>query len=162
MIHIAFIEKDFITPLVEFIKSCPFLDPNDVDIAQFQDLGANYEGNAIEYTGTSKPTTLKNIYNTRYEMSLQDNFIIILKRRNRSNAYRLNTSNFMKNLIRWIRYQDLFGNPPRFGDLGTETLWADGGDSLGATENEDFSLYRLQLHIEYTEAYDPEYELSTQ
>lgn len=147
-------EIDFMTPIIDFIRTCPFLGTD----AEISPMAFNpdmvFDGNALTYTGTPKPVMVKDI-NGNVTSTKQANFILYIRRFSRDKFSRLDIANFLQNFETWVEEQDIIGTVPRFGTGDyPERIWADNGMFWQATEQADVTDYMIQMHVDYRLIYN--------
>lgn len=152
--------RDVITPIINFIKSCPFLDEYGIDLDNIgvQKINGNEsEESAISYTGSVQLTSRSDI-NGRGYSGRQANFNIWLLRKSGEDFYRKDVANFLWNFEQWVEYCQANELTPKFSldrsDKHEEVMFADNGDFFADWENMDSSLYMIQLHVIYFNRYE--------
>lgn len=151
--------RDIITPLIDFIKTCPFLDDYNIDLSDIsvQKLGDDKpEGSAIDYVGSVQLSNYSDIVNKGYSVR-QANFNLWLLRKSGYDFYRKEIAEFIWNFEQWIEYCQHHGLTPKISvhpsDQQEEVMFADNGVFFSDWENQDSSLYMIQLHIIYYNRY---------
>ena len=150
---------DVITPIIDFIKTCPFIDDYNIDLEDMsvQKLGGDEpEGSAIDYVGSVQLSSYSDIVNKGYS-TRQANFNLWLLRKSGHDFYRKEIAEFIWNFEQWIEYCQYNGLTPKFSadqsDKREEVMFADNGVFFSDWEDEDSSLYMIQLHIIYYNRY---------
>lgn len=152
--------RDIITPIVEFIKTCPFADDFDVSVdnltVQNFDEG-DYESSSIEYTGSVMTEDLEDI-NARAVVERQANFVLWLTKKDGVNFYRKETADFLYNFEQWIEYCQFNKLTPKISNNEQyheeEFMFASNGTFFSKYNDMDLSLYAIQLHVVYYNDYD--------
>lgn len=150
--------RDIVTPIVDFIKTCPFADEFKVDIDNLgvQRIdGTSFEGSAVDYVGSNQISDAGDIIND-YSVR-QANFNVWLLRKSDKNFYREEIANFLFNFEQWIEYCQINNLTPKLSndeeDFKYEIMFADNGALVYDTDNEQSSVYVIQLHVIYTNRY---------
>lgn len=147
---------DFMTPIIDFVKTCPFLG----DSTQISPMAFNpemvFQGNALAYSGTPMPILTRDVIGN-VSMTKQANLVLYIRRFSKDDFSRLDIANFLPNFEAWVEHENIFGKPPRFGIADyNERIWADNGMFWQVTENADVTDYMIQMHINYQLLYEDE------
>ena len=152
--------RDITTPIIEFIKTCPFLDEYNINM---EDMGVQRiqkninEGSAIDYAGGSQISNAKDLIRSRYSTK-QANFNIWFSKRSGHNFYREENANFLWNFEQWIEHCQAYGLTPKLSNDENgkyqETMVANNGMFFSNWEKTDTSLYMIQLNIIYYTSYE--------
>ncbi len=147
--------KDIVTPIVEFIKTCPFANDFNLDVESlsFQKLDNTEVGSALDYLGSSPADTERDIIGNSKNRR-QANFNLWLLRESDESFYREETVNFLYNFEHWIDYCQANGLTPKLTDSkrsqAQEVMFADNASLRFDLETGRSSMYLIQLHIIYT------------
>ena len=141
------------------IKTCPFLDKYNIDLSDIniQKLGdSEPECSALDYVGSVQLSSRNDIVNRGYS-TRQANFNLWLLRKSGSDFYRKEIAEFIWNFEQWIEYCQHHELTPKLSqdinDKQEEIMFADNGVFFADWENQDSSLYMIQLHIIYYNRY---------
>lgn len=152
--------RDILTPIIEFIKSCPFLDDYNIDVSELsiQKLSQGVpESSAIDYIGSTQISDLKDINGVGYS-ERQANFNIWLARKSEYDFYRKEIAEFLFNFEQWVEHCQAYGLTPKISqeksDWDLEVMTADNGIPFSNWEDNDSTLYMIQLHITYYNRYE--------
>lgn len=152
--------RDIITPILEFIKSCPFLADYNIDISNMgvQKIDSSgSDGSAIEYLGSIQVSDIDDIIGS-YSSERQANFNVMLVRNSEHEFYRKEISEFLWNFEQWIEYCQFNGLTPKISEdpdaQRREVMFADNGMFYSDWEENGSSLYIIQLHIKYFNIYE--------
>lgn len=149
---IDFNALDFSTPLIDFIKSCPFFD-NSVEFKVFDfdnvDDNGRSPGNMIMYNGTGQ-VDIKSDVIGNHLLTLRCSVMLFVRRASLDEISRASTYNFLSKFELWVAYQNAIKNFPVFGDGITTTLIvANNGSPWQETEEQQIMDYMIQLNYEY-------------
>ena len=149
-------EIDFITPIIDFVKTCPFLKTEDKISSMAFNPEMILQGNTLAYTGTPKPIWAQDVLGDVF-VTKQANFILYVRRFSKDEVSRKEIAKFLPNFEAWVEHENIFGTPPKFGNKDyRERIWADNGMFLEVTENKDITDYMIQIHIDYQILYKDE------
>lgn len=140
----------FMRPLIEFLKTCPFLDFT-TDIHGFPFNPNVIEGNGLAYTGTPRPSRIPDVTGGM-RITKQANFIFYIRRTWIDAINQEEMANLIAQFEEWVEREDILGRTPKFGDADfDEQLWADSGMLLETqSATQPFTaLYMVQLHVNY-------------
>lgn len=158
----AFVPRNIVKPIFDFIKSCPFLDQYHIDMTPsgIQRLVTDKpDGSALDYVGSVQLSSNKDLIQKRYT-ARQANFQLWLLRKSNHNVYRQEIADFLWNFEQWIEYCQAYGLCPKLSlnedAKQMEVMSADNGVYFAEWEGEESSLYVIQLHIIYYNQYDEE------
>lgn len=152
--------KDIITPIIEFIQSCPFLDEYGIDfsspgIQKFKD--GMPDSSAIDYVGSTMLSNQSDINRKGYS-ARQANFNIYFLRKSGHDFYRKDFADFAWNFEQWIEHCQYYRLTPKISDDDSdkiiEQMFADNALFFGDWENQDSSVYAIQLHVIYYNRYE--------
>lgn len=151
--------RDIITPMVNFLKTCPFAEDFGVDVSEIYvqnfDEG-EYTGSSIEYAGSTLLSQSDDILGENY-IQRQANFNIWLIVKDGQNFYRKDTANFLFNFEHWIEFSRFKGTFPKISmfeeDEESEMAFAANGSFYSKYGESDLSLYMIQLGIIYKNKY---------
>ena len=151
--------KDIITPIIEFIQTCPFLEDYNID---FSDPGIQKfkegmpDNSAIDYVGSQLLSSSKDLINNGYS-ARQANFNIYFLRKSGYDFYRKEFADFAWNFEQWVEYCQYNGLTPKISDNVSdqyeEMMFADNALFFGDWENHESSVYSIQLHVIYYNKY---------
>lgn len=151
--------RSIISPILEFIKTCPFLDEYNIDLSNIgiqKVEGDKPEGSALDYVGSNQLSSTSDINNRGYS-ARQANFNLWLVRKSGYDFYREEVADFLWNFEQWIEHCQASELTPKISldnnDKVEETMVADNGVFFADWENQDSSLYMIQLHIKYYNRY---------
>ena len=151
--------RSIVDPVIEFIKTCPFLDEYNIDLDDIsvQQITNNLpEGSAIDYVGSVQLSDTKDINNRGYSRR-QANFNLWLLRKTGHDFYRREIADFIWNFEQWVEHCQFNGLTPKISldenDKYEEIMFADNGVFFSQWEDGDSSLYMIQLHIIYNNRY---------
>ena len=154
-----YITKDVIKPVMDFVKTCPFLDKYHIDLtpAGVQKMvTAMPDGSALDYMGSVVVSDKYDIHRNRY-VARQANFYLWLLRKSNHDLYRREVSDFLYNFEQWVEFCQSHGTTPKLSDTEEgkyeETMTADNGNYFSEWEDGESSLYLIQLHITYYNEY---------
>lgn len=154
-----FLTQNIVEPIMEFIKTCPFLDEYKIDLtpASFGRLVTDKpDGSTLDYVGS---VLLQDGHDTngRRFTSRQASFQLWLLRKSNHNIYRKEIADFLFNFEQWIEYCQAYNLTPKISKSNngkiSETMSADNGVYFADWEGEESSLYMVQLHINYYNEY---------
>ena len=151
--------RDVITPMVDFIKTCPFAEEFGVDISDIhiQNLDeGDYEGSSIEYAGSSMLSQSEDVLGETY-IERHANFNLWLVVKDGHNFRRKDTANFLFNFEHWIEFSRVMGLVPKLSmfeeDEESEMAFASNGSFYSKYGESDLSLYMIQIGILYKNKY---------
>ncbi|MCL2775929.1 MAG: hypothetical protein FWD71_21670 [Oscillospiraceae bacterium] len=153
----SYIERDIITPIIEFLKTCPFLekyniDMSEIDIGKFKDK--TKPSSMLEYTGSPQVQFQTDITGNA-RITRQANYQLYLLKRGNDNLYRKDITLFIDNFEQWIDYCQVRGTTPKIGSKNfKEIMKAENGmffDDIPTGEGGFMQLnqYMIQLSILY-------------
>ena len=156
---VEFKTKNVIKPIMNFIKTCPFLEEFHIDLkpASVQRLATSIpDGSALDYVGSVMVSSNNDLITKRYTVR-QANFQLWLLRKSNHDVYRQEIADFLFNFEQWIEYCQAYGLTPKIssslnGEV-VEEMRADNGVYFAEWEGEESSLYMVQLHITYYNEY---------
>lgn len=152
--------KSIIGPIIDFIKTCPFLDEFNIDIQNIDTQKFSTDeppGTSVEYNGSVVVSRMTFVVGS-FEQERQMNLTLWLARQSNDNVYRTETADFLSNFEEWVDYCQSRGTTPKFGDEpDSEIMWAENGMYFSEWDEEKkASLYMVQLHIQYKKYYEME------
>jgi len=165
---IEFITDDVLTPIIEFIKTCPFADKYNIDFSEMevgQFMNMKKPSSMLEYVGSSEINYSVDT-NRNVEVVREGHFQLYLLKKTDAKPLQKNTSLFIRNFEQWIEFCQVFdkipkiSNPPWIG----EKMTAQNGMFFDQVETEDggfmtLNLYMIQLALTYKNFYDKELDL---
>lgn len=151
--------RNIVKPIFEFVKSCPFLEEYSIDMTPsgIQRLVTDKpDGSALDYVGSVQLSSAKDLIQSRYT-ARQANFQLWLLRKSNHNVYRQEIADFLWNFEQWIEHCQAYGLCPKISeddnDKVVEVMTADNGLYFAEWEEQESSLYVIQLHIVYYNQY---------
>ena len=151
--------RDIITPIIEFVKTCPFLEDYNIDLDNIgiqKITGDDKDGSAIDYVGSVQLSSNKDLVNRGYSKR-QANFNLWMKRKSGHDFYRKEAAEFLWNFEQWIEYSQFHCLTPKLSldgsDKHEETMVANNGSFFSDWEKEGLSLYMVKLNIIYYNRY---------
>ena len=152
--------RDVTEPLIEFVKTCPFLDKYHIsmDPVSVQLLITDKpDGSAIDYVGSVMLSDYKDLIQKRYT-ERQANFQIWLLRKSNHNPYRQEIADFLFNFEQWVEHCQAYGLAPKLSQTREgrieEVMEASGGAYVAEWDGKESSLYAVQISIRYFNAYN--------
>ena len=152
--------KRVITPVMEFVKTCPFLDEFNIDMtpASTQKLiTSKPPGTALDYVGSVPLSRLEDIIGNT-EVDRQANFELWLLRKSSHEIYRQEIADFLYNFEQWVEFCQAYQLTPKISEVPQfEVMWADNGVYFAEWDGEQTSLYVVQLHVRYKNEYKEDF-----
>lgn len=164
-----FQEIEFLKPLREFLMSYPALastETLEIDYMAFEDItpGLPPGLGAIQLAGSNSVQFKQDILNNRM-LSVQDNYLFLLRRRTGENTLRRDAGDFLRNYVRWINYENAVRNSsarnpllPTFSNFDNyeESLSANGEMQMGVSEDGTEDEFQIQIQATYKLFYESE------
>ena len=165
-----FTEHEYLSPIRAFLMSYPGLKPDEtlaIDYMAFDQFGNTIPPGqgAISIAG-SNAVELYNDILGNVEVSVQDNYLFLLRRMTKENTLRRDAGDFLRNYVRWLNYENAVRytekrNPllPKFSNFSNydEVFTANGEMQMGLAEDGSDE-YLIQIQIRYKLNYDEEEE----
>lgn len=146
--------------IIDFIKTCPFLDEYNIDLDSIgvqRIQGKLNEGSAVDYAGGTQLSRTQDI-NERRTSVRQSNFNLWFSKKSGHNFYREENANFLWNFEQWVEHCQAYELTPKISNNENgkyeETMMADNGMFFSNWEKSDTSLYMIQLHVIYSNEYE--------
>ena len=154
-----YVAKSITAPILEFIKTCPFLEQYGIDLkpASIQQLVTTKpDGSALDYVGSTLVSDARDLLRKRYT-ARQANFQLWLLRKSNHNIYRQEIADFLFNFEQWVEYCQAYSLTPKLSETAEgkleETMFADNGAYVAEWEGQESSLYMVQIHVVYYNNY---------
>ena len=151
--------RDIITPVIDFIKTCPFLEEYKIDV---EDIGVqmivadNSVGSALDYVGSVQLSSSKDLLSQGYS-ARQANFNLYLLRRSGERFLREEVAQFLWNFEQWVEHCQYHRITPKISedknDKIVEHMSANNGVFFSTFEGQESSIYAIQLQIIYYNKY---------
>ncbi len=152
--------KDIITPIHEFIQTCPFASEFGVNLDNltYQNFNdGDYTSSAIEYTGSIPIDSEVDVRRRRKTITRQANFTLWLVVEDDYDFLRKETGLFLYNFEHWIEDCQMKNLTPKLSsdkqDYDVENFYADGSTHFSKYGETDKSVYVIQLHVLYKNRY---------
>jgi len=160
--------RDIITPIVNFIKTCPFVEEFSIDLSEMeigQFMNMDKPSSMLEYTGSSIVSDESDINDNRI-ITRQGNFQLYLLKKSDNKVYQKNTTLFIDNFEQWIDYCQINDLIPKISNIPFkgEKMTAQNGMFFDRVPTEDggfmeLNQYMIQLTKTYQIFYEKEFEL---
>jgi hypothetical protein len=154
-----YITKNIIDPILDFVKTCPFLEQYNIDLKQTSVqrlITSKPDGSALDYVGSNMVSDNADLLRKRYTQR-QANFQLWLMRKSNHNVYREEVADFLFNFEQWVEHCQAYGLTPKLSDTPEgqyeELMTADNGVYFAEWDGNESSLYMIQLHIQYFNTY---------
>jgi len=163
-----FNEIEYLSPIRQFLMSYPALTPFEtleIDYMAFSDItpGLPPGLGAIQIAGSNSVQFQQDILSNQV-LSIQDNYLFLLRRRTGENTLRRDAGDFLRNYVRWINYENAIRNSskrnpllPVFSNFDNfeETITANGEMQMGITDD-GADEFQIQLQLAYKLFYESE------
>ena len=157
-----FQRRKILRPIIDFLKTCPLLTEADEISPMAFDPNSVYAGNALAYTGKSKPQRSRDV-NNNIVYNKTASLVMYIRRYVNSPELREEIGDFLFEFENWIEYEsEMRGTDeeneklPKFSDTDVERIWGDNGRWLQVTSDPDINDFLLVIHIEYQTLFEKE------
>lgn len=163
-----FQEIEYLEPLRKFLMSYPALsvyETLEIDYMAFDDItpGLPPGLGAIQLAGSNSVQFNQDILSNR-TLSVQDNYLFLLRRRTGENTLRRGAGDFLRNYVRWINYENAVRNSnirnpllPEFSNFDNfEEMIAANGEMQMGIADDGADEFQIQLQVSYKLFYESE------
>lgn len=158
--------EELVDKVMDFVVRCPLYEKYGVTLLELQVQKTNLgeEGStSIEYNGSELLSKQSDINGSVY-ITKKSRFAIYFTRSSEFNDDRYDMTKFLQNFEQWVDFQEITGNIPALSTFRSSektefsknsvNINASGGSLLTIVEEEDVSIYTVNLDVTHIDIID--------
>lgn len=158
--------EELVDKVMDFVMRCPLYEKYGVTLLELQVQKTNLgeEGSSsIEYNGSEVLSKQSDINGSVYIVK-KSHFSIYFTRSSEFNDDRYDMTKFLQNFEQWVDFQEVTGNIPALSTFKSSerieftkssvSMNANGGSLLTVVEEEDVSIYTVNLDVIHRDIID--------